>query len=353
MSIGPSHRVCHRSFISVGLSIGALGMLGMGPTNPTAGGDISASKQRAAQPIFTPDFMTGYEPSETTASPALEVNWMVFENTNPSPDALPWAMGVFYENPGEITDRYARVIDDPTPPADANPEPNKVLHYWLKNAVIDSGFQQHTKGRIQTGFPGQLVDATELYATQRVFIHEDVNLLLDYPADANPWWIGIIIEEFWMGAAWLEHPNPSRINLSMVPFNGAMRLAIQCESMPDGPTLWSFADPNYAFPIGEWITIETGYKMGDEKTGRMVVVVTNEATGERKTIFDVTNRTYNPLADLPDGTGPVPLTHWNAQKLYSSDNVIHFIRDAGGVLQAYFDDFGFSGRWPAGWPSRP
>jgi len=348
MPLGPSNRHARCSFIPFWISIGAAGMLSLGPTNPGSGRNISASKQQSAQPIFTPDFMTGYEPDEATASPALEIEWMVFDNISPSPGAIPWAMGVFYENPGEITDRYARVIDDPT-----TNESNRVLHYWLKNAVIDSGFQEHTKGRIQTGFPGQLVDAVELYATQRVFIHEDVNLLLDYPADANQWWIGIIIEEFWMGAAWLGHPNPARINLSMVPYRGAMRLSLQCESMPDGPTLWAYADTNYELPIGEWITIETGYKMGDENTGRMVVVVTNESTGERKTIFDVTDRTYNPNADLPGGTGPVALTHWNAQKLYSSDNVIHYIRDAGGVLQAYFDDFGFSGQWPAGWPSLP
>jgi hypothetical protein len=333
---------------TIAFSVSALGLVGTGPTDPGSGRGISPSKDRVAIPIFVPAFMTGYEINESSATPANEIAWMVFENTSPQQDAPPWAMSVFYENAGDVGDRYARVIDDPT-----TNEPNRVLHYWLKNATIDSGYLQHTKGRIQSGFPAQLDNAVEVYARQRVFIHEDVNLLLDYPRDADPWWIGVILEEFWMGAAWEGHPNPARINLSMFPFAGAMHLNLLCESMPNGPTLWSYANTDFELPIGTWITIEIGYKMGDENTGRMVVVVTDESTSERTIVFDVTDQTYNPAADLPGGTGPVALTHWNAQKLYSSDNVIHYIRDAGGVLQAYFDDFAFSGQWPTDWPSEP
>jgi len=44
------------------------------------------------------------------------------------------------------------------------------------------------------------------------------------------------------------------------------------------------------------------------------------------------------------------VTHWNPQKLYSSDNVLHHIRDNGGVAQIYWDDFAFGGAWPPAWP---
>jgi hypothetical protein len=76
---------------------------------------------------------------------------MTFANTSNHPDAVPWAMSVFYETPGDVDDRYARIIDDPTA------TDNKVLHLWLKNAVIDAGFAGHTKGRVQTGFPGRAI----------------------------------------------------------------------------------------------------------------------------------------------------------------------------------------------------
>lgn len=130
---------------------------------------------------------------------------------------------------------------------------------------------------------------------------------------------------------------------------GQMRLFLRCAKMPSMDAIWEAANTEFALPVGEWVTVEIGYRMGDAETGRMIVAVTPESTGQREVVFDVTDQTYNPDADLPGGTGPVPLTHWNPQKLYTSDNVIHHIRDAGGVAQIYWDDFGFSGEWPPSW----
>ncbi|HHN78563.1 MAG TPA: hypothetical protein ENK11_07815 [Phycisphaerales bacterium] len=269
---------------------------------------------------------------------------MVFQNTSTHADAIPWAMSIYYETPGDAGDRYARVADDPTGLE------NRVLHYWLKNAVIDAGYAGHTKGRIQSGFPGHLVDAYEVYARQRMFLHDDMNLLLDYPPDADRWWIGVVIQEFWMGAAWEGHPNPSSISLSLAPYHDALRLVLHHRTMPDLGTVWIEQNLAYAVPIGTWFTVEIGYKMGDADTGRLVVIITPESSGVPTIVFDVTDWTYNPAADLPGGTGPVAMTHWNPQKLYSSDNVLHYIRDRGGVSQVYYDDFEFAGEWPPSWP---
>jgi len=333
---------------SLALIISGLVLASTGPAQPSGGREITSSQRKPSIPDDAPQFATGYETSECSASPANEISWMAFNNTSPLPDASPWAMSVYYENVGDTSDRYARVIDDPT-----TTEPNKVLHYWLKNATIDTGYQQHTKGRIQSGFPDELVDAVEVYATQRVFIPEDMGLLVEYPPDADPWWIGVIIETLWSGAAWQGHPNASRITLNIYPQGGQLHLELICRSSSDSRVFWDQFNPDYTLPLGEWLTIETGYKMGDATTGRMVVVITEESTGQRHVIFDVTNWTYDPIADDPDGTGPVPLTHWNPQKLYTSDNVVDFIRDSGGVLQVYFDDFAFSDHWPTDWPSQP
>lgn len=294
-------------------------------------------------PVFEPRFKTGYEPGEAAGRPTEAITWMTFENTSTHEDPVPWAMSVFYESPGDVNDRHAQLVDDPAVPG------NTVLHYWLKNAVIPSGYQSHTKGRIQTGFPSHLSDAVEVYGSQRMFLHEDMNLLHSYPPDGDRWWLGIILQELWCGAAWEGHPNPSRINLSMYAQGGQMRLHLRCETMPDMGVLWQRFNPQYALPVGEWVTVEIGFKMGNAETGRVVVMVTPESTGQREVVFDVTDWTYDPAADEPDGTGPVPLTHWNPQKLYSSDNIIHHIRDSGGVAQVYWDDFGFSGMWPPRW----
>jgi hypothetical protein len=60
--------------------------------------------------------------------------------------------------------------------------------------------------------------------------------------------------------------------------------------------------------------------------------------------IDVTNWTYNPNSPVP-----ISLSRWNPQKLYASDNITHFVRDNGGVLQMYFDDFAFADALPKAW----
>jgi hypothetical protein len=338
-----------RAFASLGLVAAAAAMavaMMVGLTQPVTTAQPAASPvaPKDPVPVWTPQFMTGYEPDETRATGTDTIDWMVFDNTSTHADAIPWAMTVFYETPGTTADRWARLIDDPTEPG------NTVLAFWLKNAVIETGYPPHTKGRVQTKFPGALVDAVEVWSSQRVFLPEDWNLLNNYPPDGDPFWLSAVLEEFWFGAPWEGHPNAARINLNLYAQGGKLRLSLRAETMPDMGLLWQATSPRFEMPVGEWVTIEVGYKMGNAQTGRMVVIVTNEATGARQVLFDVTNWTYSPLADEPGGTGPVPLIHWDAQKVYSSDNIIHFIRDSGGVAQAYFDDFAFSGEWPPNWP---
>jgi plastocyanin len=330
--------------VAAAAALAAAMMFGLAQPVTTVQPAANPVSPKTPEPVWTPQFVTGYEPDEVTANGADTITWMVFDNTSTHDDATPWAMSVFYETPGTVNDRWARLIDDPTEPG------NTVLAYWLKNAVIDAGYQNHTKGRIQTGFPGDLVDAVEVYGRQRIYLHEDFNLLLDYPPDGDPWWLGVVIGDFWMGAAWEGHPNPSLIGLTFGSYNGAMRLFLHHRTMPDLGMVWAEQNLDYALPIGEWFTMEVGFKTGDADSGRVVIVVTPESTGKATVVFDITNWTYDPAADEPGGTGPVPMTKWNPQKLYSSDNVIHFIRDAGGVAQAYFDDFEFSGQWPPNWP---
>ena len=254
-------------------------------------------------------------------------------------------MSISYQTPGDLSDRFARIVDDPTRAG------NKVLHYLLRNAVIPTDYQGHTKGRIQSNFSGNLVDANELYSSQRVFLHSDLDHLASYPATSDPWWIGILTQELWVGAPWQGHTHPSRIGMTLYPQGGALHFSLHAHSgIEASRTYWQETRSDYDVPTGEWLKIETGYRMGDDTTGRMVIIITREATGQREVLFDVTGWTYDPLADLPGGPGPVSLTHWNPQKAYASDNVINHIRGEGGVLQMYWDDFSFSGTWPAAWP---
>jgi len=327
----------------------ALSISAAPPPNPTKDTrhSVSPSKQLIPQPFVAP-FSTGFELNEFHPNNLNEITWMTFDNTTPLPSPIPWGMGISYQFPGDINDRHARLAPDPSPSKD-NPN-NTVLHYWLHNATIDTGYLGHTKGRIQSGFPGHLDNAVELYSKQRMFIHEDFNLLHDYPATADQWWKGIPFHDFWTGADWEGHPNPSNIGFLIIPLNNNFYLHAINRAMPELDTIWeynNFADP---IPVGEWFSIEIAYKMGDQNNGRIVVAITPESTNTRTILLNITNITYDPDADLPGATGPVPITHWNPQKLYASDNTIHYIRDQGGTAQFFFDDFEFSGTWPANFP---
>lgn len=316
------------------------------PTNETRQTQ-SPTKQQLPAP-FIPQFATGYEPNEFHPNTRDEISWMTFDNTSPLPNPIPWSMSIFYEAPGDINDRHARLSPDPDPSKD-NPN-NTVLHFWLQNATIETGFNNHTKGRIQTGFSGQLVDATEIYSKQRMFIHEDLDILHSYPDNADQWWKGIPFHDFWAGAAWEGHPNPSLIGFRIFPYRGEFFFHVNHRAMPELDTIWEYYNLAQSVPIGEWFTLEIAYKMGDANNGRIVVAITPDSTNIRTVIFNITDITYDPDADLPGGTGPVPATHWNPQKIYASDNTIHHIRDNGGTAQFYFDDFEFSGLWPENFP---
>lgn len=304
------------------------------------------TKQHAPQP-FLPQFSTGFEQTESHPDNPNQITWMTFDNTSPLQTPTPWSMSVFYESPGNFDDRHAQITQDPEPSKD-NPN-NSVLHFWLQNATVDAGYLTHTKGRIQTGFPGQLNNATEIYSKQRMLIHEDLNILHSYPATSDQWWKALPFHDFWTGAAWEGHPNPSNIGFSIFPHQGQFYLHIINRAMPELDTIWEHANLTTPIPVGEWFDIEIAYKMGDANTGRIVVAIT-ESTNTRTVLLNITDITYDPDADLPGATGPVPATHWNPQKIYASDNTIHYIRDNGGTAQFYFDDFQFSAQWPTNFP---
>ncbi len=296
---------------------------------------------------YAPVFKTSFESAETFAKPADAHAWIALQNLATGSGAFesPVGCGIYYES-GTASDRYARVIDDPTRPG------NSVLHYWLKNAAIPTNYRNHTKGRIQSSFEiGTTAPVTELYSKQRIYLHPDLGLLLKYPPNGDPWWLGISIHELWMGAAWQGHPNSALITLALVPdvAAGAFRLAATCNTVTTFEVFWEHYAGDSVLPLGEWLTFEVGYRMGNAETGRFVVKVQSD-NATKPTVIDVTNWTYSPHADKPGGTGPVAPTHWKPQKLYASDNVIHFIRDSGGVAQILWDDFEFSYAWPPGWP---
>jgi hypothetical protein len=291
-------------------------------------------------------FETGYEPDEAIGTPSDAHEQITYQNTAEPPVSSehydlpqPVIVNFVYEG-GTALDRYGRIIEDPTQSL------NHVLHYWLKNATIPA-YESHTKGRIQQNFSmgdhpeGDYI--VELYAKQNIYLHPDFSLITDYDLQDN-WWLEPMIHELWMEnedylsriSVYLAEGDPDEINI-YTSFSYKL----------NGDDSWEhyWEEPgDIAIPVGEWFTMEIGWKMGDADNGRFILTIQRDGDANPVTVIDVTNWTYNPDSPLP-----IPLSNWNPQKLYGSDNIIHFVRDNGGILQMYFDDFSFSDSIPEKW----
>ncbi|MBW2733757.1 MAG: hypothetical protein JRH20_15320 [Deltaproteobacteria bacterium] len=323
----------------------------------------SDTSHEASGPLpFNAEFDTGYEANEAVGchwegsalacgEDSLAHGRLVFFEPQSTDDWTNWdferaeaMMYVYYEAGAPPTSRSARIIDDPTLAG------NRVLELHVTDATIVSDMEGHTKGRVQTNvdIPAPL---TELYYRQRVYFHPDLQHLLSYPLDGDPWWLSIMLQEVRAGSPPKDDPYSFLMDTFLVPdfANQNFKLAIMGKKKALGDALWtpvwSSADAETAVPLGEWLTIESAYKQGDASSGRYVIVVWREGAKEPLIVLNRTTWTYNPDSPLP-----VALNAWNGpQKLYSSDNVFHHIRDQGGAARIYFDDFEVSGSWPAGW----
>ncbi len=109
----------------------------------------------------------------------------------------------------------------------------------------------------------------------------------------------------------------------------------------DRKHIWEFENHNFSIPVAEWLNVEIYLKEGDQDSGRFKMVVSRRS-GEKSTIFDITNYTHHPDDQDPDG-----FRHVNLLKAYSHRDNVNYVRENGGVLQILWDDFEFwSGRQP-------
>jgi hypothetical protein len=64
--------------------------------------------------------------------------------------------------------------------------------------------------------------------------------------------------------------------------------------------------------------------------------------GSRQVIFDVHDHTYHPANPAPAG-----LTHYNPMKMYTSSQLVQFMKQHGHVMQLDWDEFSlWKGRIP-------
>jgi len=230
---------------------------------------------------------------------------------------------------GDESQRYTKIIAEP-----GNPQ-NHVLHFWLNEPNVEG-----KKGRIQANIYGGEKGLKEFYQSERIFLTEDFNTVRTFPNEIH--WL--TIAEFWNNITWSQSvPNRYRLTLGIgKPVKGESDLYFivdgqDCQLFSDGSqrytTLWSETNQNIKVPIGKWFILEYYYREGDSKTGRFWMSIQPEG-GKREVVFDLTKVTHNSSDPNPDG-----VTEFNPLKLYTSKQLIDYMKSQGKTLQIYWDDF--------------
>ncbi|AMJ67498.1 hypothetical protein [Hymenobacter sp. PAMC 26628] len=225
---------------------------------------------------------------------------------------------------GDSTKRWARIIPEPGNPG------NHVLAFQLNDFWEADAHQ--VKARVQTALYGIKSGYREFYQSVRVFLPEDFRALRKYP-DKIKW---LTISEFWNNTWWEPTAKYGfRITLGIgkpVKEEGDLCFILNAENTGQ-IEVWNANQHPVKVPIGQWFTMDYYFKEGDAQTGRFYMAITPEG-GARQVVFDVKNYTHSTTDPRPDG-----LTDYNPMKLYTSKDVVAFMRAQGKPLQIYWDDF--------------
>lgn len=176
----------------------------------------------------------------------------------------------------------------------------------------------------------------------RFRLHENLEHLKQFPGSIN-WFV---ITEWW------EHHDPSltgntagksRVKLSLYKDEGVgQELFWHIEAQETQPvhavTLWELSNRKIPVTIGEWFTLETFFRSGDESNGKVWVAIVPQG-GERIVLFDIENHTQH-------RENPLPLRAWQSFKLYTRSDILDFMTHAGKPVAGYYDDFEFWNYFP-------
>jgi hypothetical protein len=224
---------------------------------------------------------------------------------------------------GDISQRFVRIVPEPSNPT------NRVLWFWLNDSwKADGGV---VKARVQADIYGVKEGLKEFYQSVRVFLPEDWNVVRRYPHPIH--WC--TISEFWNDVYWPNNPKGFRVTLGIgkpsAP-TGDLYFLLDAQG-PEMRRVWIAHNEQVKVPIGRWFTLDCYFKEGDSQNGRFYVAVTPDGQA-RQVVYDVLGWTRNTTNPTPDG-----ITDWNPMKLYTSKELVAFVKSQGKTLQIYWDDF--------------
>lgn len=231
-----------------------------------------------------------------------------------------------YED-GEDYQRLASIVDDPDLVG------NKVLKYQLMEPHIKEGSKH--KGRVQLSIHNNKC-IKEIYQKVKLKLHPDL-AYFQQRSNELAWFT---LFEFWNNGAWTKEKYPFRVTVNLFKEEGASKeinFRVKSDYQKCKTCKWKevWGRTATSFPVrfGEWMELELYIKEGDDNSGRFYMSVTPE--GESKiTLFDVNGTTQHPKEKCADG-----FTHFEAMKVYTSDDNIDYMNKAGKELSLYWDDW--------------
>jgi hypothetical protein len=301
---------------------------------------------RIGPPAGTLLFNSGFEPGselvlsrkKADGTPSQIVEFRGIDRSVPAPNdwdkiAADPQLGTFriYYEGGDESQRWARILPDEKNPA------NHVLRFHLAapNARVLKHGQPIVKSRIQADLYGN-ADLHEFYQSVRVRFSSGFELLRDFPGTFG--WL--TLAEYWNHAGWTKDPFPFRITLGLRKANAGpgqpLYFSVGAERQTgadDYAPIWHETNRAFPVPTGRWLTLETYYREGNAQTGRYYLAVTPEG-GSRSVIFDLHTITHH-----PDNPAPAGLKNYNPIKLYTSAELVNFVRARGAALEADWDDY--------------
>jgi len=174
-----------------------------------------------------------------------------------------------------------------------------------------------------------------LHTSHRMKLHPDLAHLSQH-ANSIRW---MTLFEIWGQRDPNQGGDPagsSRISLSIFKESGAgqkLYWNIYHEEMQPNPftKMWNHQNNVAPIPFGKWFTLDMYVKRGIGTAGQVKVVITEDG-GQPITLFDVKNSTvYRTRTDLR-------LKQWQIFKLYSSDQIMDFMRAAGKQFSIQYND---------------
>ena len=235
---------------------------------------------------------------------------------------------------GDTSQRKVTIERDP------NGSPNRVLRYWMRQVNVSPNASWGGKGRIQANIAGNSSLRDFTYRV-RMYFHEDWKHLRDW--NGRMGWF--ILAEFWNNANWTREGHPFRIHVTIANdanSGSSLRFGVGAQIDDRGwKNVWHKRNGSYAIPLKQWLTAEIHLKEGKGRGGRFYLAVTG-ADGKKSVIFDVRDTTHHPDDRKPDG-----FRQFNPLKMYTHNRNVKRVRDKGGALQIYWDDFElWTGRAP-------